>query len=494
MNRLYIFIISLVFATIAYVFATFPRSVYSPLEKRDLAAFPAFTADRLAKGEFTAAVSSWFSDSEPFRDCLMAFSMELKDLQRLPLGDSRITFHGSGATADGDGADDEEEDDDDGMKGDGLVKGFDNDNEGTAKIANAGILIVGSGDNTRALMAFGGGPKGGGTYARVANEYKKTFGPQVNVYCMVIPTAIEFYCPEKARSRTRRQWPTINNIHSRLDPDVLAVDVYTSLGEHSDEPIYLRTDHHWSPLGAFYAAKEFARVAQVPFKGLDSYRQHTVHGFVGSMYGYSNDISIKKAPEDFVYYVPQGVSYKVTYTDYIIDSAYHITAVGRTYRGPFFYRFRDGSGGAYSTFMGSDAKLTRVTTSTANRRRVLILKDSFGNALPGYLFFSFEEVHVVDTRYFTKNMVDYVRDNKITDILFANNIFNAYNPKFCRRYLRFLTQQNDCFKTKERKHDTDNDCRQTTAGPCPTDRQERNDVPAVLESENHRVDSTQNGI
>ena len=453
MNRLYIFIISLVFATIAYVFATFPRSVYSPLEKRDLAAFPEFTADRLAKGEFTAAVSLWFSDSEPFRDRLMAFSMELKDFQRLPLGDSRITFHGSGATADGDGADDEEADDDDDMKGDGLVKGFDNDTEGTAKIANAGILIVGSGDNTRALMAFGGGPKGGGTYARVANEYKKTFGSAVNVYCMVIPTAIEYYCPEQARRRTQKQWRTINNIHQHLSPDVLAVDVYTSLGNHADEDIYLRTDHHWAPLGAFYAAKEFARVAQVPFRQLDSYTRKVVRGFVGSMYGYSNDIAIKNAPEDFVYFVPNGIKYTVTYTNYTIDEDYHVTGIGKPYRGPFFYHYRNGSGGAYSTFMGSDAKITRIATQTKNGRRVLILKDSFGNALSGYLFFSFEEVHVVDTRYFTKNMVEYVHDNKITDILFANNIFNAYNPKFCRRYLKFLTQENQTVFHRQRSEE-----------------------------------------
>ena len=39
-------------------------------------------------------------------------------------------------------------------------------------------------------------------------------------------------------------------------------------------------------------------------------------------------------------------------------------------------------------------------------------------------------------------MVEYVRSNKITDILFANNIFNAYNPKFCVRYEKFLTQGN----------------------------------------------------
>ena len=91
--------------------------------------------------------------------------------------------------------------------------------------------------------------------------------------------------------------------------------------------------------------------------------------------------------------------------------------------------------------MGSDMRVTTVRTGTHNGRRVLILKDSFGNALPGYLFFSFEEVHVVDSRYFLKNMQDYVRDNHITDILFANNIFKAYSSHTYGSYLRFLNQK-----------------------------------------------------
>ena len=58
---------------------------------------------------------------------------------------------------------------------------------------------------------------------------------------------------------------------------------------------------------------------------------------------------------------------------------------------------------------------------------------------------------MVDTRYFTKNMVEYVHDNNITDILFANNIFNAYNPRFCRRYLKFLTQENQTVFRRPRR-------------------------------------------
>ena len=156
------------------------------------------------------------------------------------------------------------------------------------------------------------------------------------------------------------------------------------------------------------------------------------------MYGFTQDVSIKRSPEDFVYYEPKNVEYTTTYTNYSIDENYRVTAEHKPYTGKFFFHYRDGSGAAYSTFMGGDCKITRVVTSTKNGRKVLILKDSFGNALPGYLFGSFEEIHVIDGRYFTKNMVAYVSQYGITDIVFANNVFKAYQGG--RQYLKFLTQ------------------------------------------------------
>ena len=257
---------------------------------------------------------------------------------------------------------------------------------------------------------------------------------------MVIPLSTEFYCPDKARKASNPQRPTINNIYAHLDPDVKAVDAYTALAHHVKEDIYLRTDHHWAPLGAYYAAQRFAQVAGVPFPDLKEYDKHIIHGYVGTMYGYSKDVSIKNAPEDFVYYTPRNVTYTTTYTDYTIDKKYRVTGEGKPHTGPFFQKFKDGSKAAYCTFMGSDTRITQVRTSVKNGRRVLILKDSFGNALPGYLFRSFEEVHVIDSRYFTQNMRKYVKNNKITDILFANNIMKAYSSGTYKNYLRFLEQ------------------------------------------------------
>lgn len=433
-SKIYLIIMSLLFVGFVVVFDTFPRSKYSELEKRELATFPAFTSERYWSGEFTDSLSAWFSDTEPFRDWIMEISMTEKNWLSLKIGgDENITFH---ASTDADPEMDEEAELDPEFDPEAIA---DYENNQTAndkaKVANHGIIIVGSGEKARALMAFGGGPKGGVGYAETCNKYKQTF-PNVNVYCMVVPSAAAFYTPEKAKGFTREQLPVLKNIWAHLD-GVKPVDIYSALGDHADEDIYLRTDHHWSPLGAYYAAQKLCEVAGVPFKDLSSYERKVVHGFVGTMYGYSKDIAIKNAPEDFVYYVPQNIQYTTTYTTYTINSNYQVTGEGKPHEGKFFCHFKDGSSSAYCTFMGGDTKLTVVRTATKNNRRLIILKDSYGNALPGYLFYSFEEIHVIDARYFTKNMKNYVRDNKITDIVFANNIFKAYGGTY-KAYLRFL--------------------------------------------------------
>ncbi|MBR3647068.1 MAG: hypothetical protein IKN59_01580 [Paludibacteraceae bacterium] len=457
-SKLYIVIMTLVIIAFTVVLNFFPRSEYSELERRELSKRPAFSLEALTSGEFTKGVSAWYSDTEPYRDRFMTLSMEVRKARALQIGDEdeQITYvaseedeelasepaapaaspdttHISPVSPDPSAPAEEVSDKAEEYEAEEDTGDFDD----RAKITNNGILIIGKEPNVRTLMAYRG--KGGGeSYARVVNKYQETFGDDVQVYCMVIPTAVEFYCPERAKKATLPESATIDTLYSRLLPSVKQVYLLPVLAAHTDEPIYLRTDHHWSPLGAYYAAQELCRVAGVHVPDLTEFDQRVTRNFVGTMYGFSRDISVKRSPEDFVYYVPRDVTYTTTYTVYDIDSTFQVIGEHRPYQGEYFHHFRDGSGKAYCTFMGGDTKITKVVTSTQNGRKVLILKDSFGNALGGYLFGSFEEVHIIDGRYFTKNMVDYVSKNGITDIVFANNVFKAYAGG--RQYLRFLTQ------------------------------------------------------
>ena len=155
------------------------------------------------------------------------------------------------------------------------------------------------------------------------------------------------------------------------------------------------------------------------------------------MYGFSKDVNVKKSPEDFVYHKPINISYSTTYRRYELDEDYQIVGEEPAHKGEFFVKI-SGSSSAYCTFMGSDARITQVKTDSDCPRRLLVMKDSFGNAIPGYLFGSFEEIHVIDFRYFTYNIKDYVEEHGITDILMANNISHVCSGAIGSAYKRFL--------------------------------------------------------
>lgn len=304
--------------------------------------------------------------------------------------------------------------------------------------AHAGIIIVETDSTVRALEPFGGVSERAKAYASAINHYADSLGSGIQIYNMVIPTAVAYYCPSSARQWTKDERKALDDIQTRLSQKVKAVDIYTELACHRDEAIYLRTDHHWAPLGAYYAAQKFATVAGVPFRSLADYDTLAIHNFVGTMFKFSRDAAVKRYPEDFVYFVPRDSSYTATFIKYSLDRNRKVTGESEPVVEPFFKHYNDGSGAAYCTFMGGDTRTVAVDTDCHNGRRLMIVKDSYGNALPPFLFASFEKICVVDFRYFQKSIVEYVKSNGITDILFANNIGHAYTPSTATTYEKML--------------------------------------------------------
>ena len=491
--KIYIIIMLITFFAAAAFLNFAGRNGYSEVERRELAEFPAFDMNGYVNGSYFKGITTWFSDTVPMRDDLTTLALAAEDYKgiRIKAGEEEISFHGvSAVNEDNTGTvtgeqgtdtdkpvistaavtdindmadnrpDESVSEDKPAVPGDNAeTETAGEEVQGTAlpehtndtisdnvtapsddfTSAANGIIVTGDGADTRAIMMYGGSTDVTTQYAQTANHYKELM-PELNVFVMVIPTSVSYYCPQAALAYTGSQLKQINNVQSHLNDDVYGIDVYTILGEHRDEPIYLRTDHHWAPLGAYYAASKLAEAAGVDFLDISEYDEHVVHGYVGSMYAYAKDIRISSNPEDFVYYVPKNVTLKTTYTNYKLDSSWNVAGESEPAEGSFFIKYPDGSGGAYCTFMGGDAKITRVETSTDNGRKLLILKDSYGNALPAFLFGSFEEVHVIDSRYFTKNIQDYIAEYGITDLLFANNAFHASTGATIRAYERYLTQ------------------------------------------------------
>ncbi len=290
-----------------------------------------------------------------------------------------------------------------------------------------GMIVVGERPNVRCFEPFGGSRANGERYSRIVNKYADHLDGKVKMFMLIIPTQSAFYTPESVSSWSRPQQPAIMNMYSVLNEKVTPVDAYSAILPHTDEPIYLRTDHHWAPLAAYYAAQEFAKVAEVPFRELTEFEPDTIRNFIGTMNMFSGNNACTGSSENFVFYRPKNTSTKAVFIRYRGKGGGENPP-----REEDFFRkgIKDGSVGAYSVFMGGDACTVKVPGSISNGRRLLITKDSYGNAIPGYLFNSFEEIHVIDPRYYKKGLLTYINDNNITDWLVTNNASFAHSPKW----------------------------------------------------------------
>lgn len=277
-----------------------------------------------------------------------------------------------------------------------------------------GIMINGSGENVRAIELYGGNFEWGSKYAEYINAYKEKLGDMVNVYNMCIPTAFAYYLPSKYEDEYGSEYDNIRNIQSQLK-NVIDVDIYNTLADHADEYIYFRTDHHWQPLGAYYAAQVFAeRSAVSQFPDLSTYEKVVYNGFCGSLEGYAQSSELSNNPDTFTYYKPANLN--------SLTTTYYDTDFTNGTESMLFFEDFDMKN-AYSTFLGDDREIAQIDTNVANGRTLVIFKDSFGNALVPFLTQSFEHIYVCDIRYFDINAIDFCQSVGATDVLFATCMF-----------------------------------------------------------------------
>lgn len=420
------------------LFMTFAeRSTVSNEERRDLAECPEFTWESYFKGDFTSDFAEFYNDTVPMRSTFTSFISAF----RAHLGveyDGGVYIHGG--IPDIESRPEKPDNSSQSSKKPVVVvipDSSDNSSSGSANSESADttsssekqpdelnptegemsgtVFVLGDG---RGLVMFYGNYSAGESYAKTLNEYKQQLGENVNVYSMTVPTSTSFYLPEKYSNLTSSEKEHIGYINDRLD-GVIPVDAYSSIAEHTDKEIYLRTDNHWQSLGAYYAAEEFAKTAEVDFPRLneDNYEYISRDGYVGTLYGYSNkDKRIKDNPETFTYYKP-----KTEYT-----CAYYDHALNYQYTGAMMLNIDNIPVNSwYIVNMCGDNYTVNINTACKNGRRLLIIKDSYGDALPAFLTSSFEEIWVVDMRYFEKSVTELAKNEGITDVLFTMNIGNA---------------------------------------------------------------------
>ncbi len=162
------------------------------------------------------------------------------------------------------------------------------------------------------------------------------------------------------------------------------------------ESYYWRTDHHWTPTGAIAAVDAISqRVESMGVRlGTDTRKYHDVRypDFYGSL-GREVTAGATPQPDRFVVRVPDHWRAHV--------------CKGSTCTGPTFVTSKaatpDKYANRYLAFMGGDSAYQRsVNDDPAARGRVLLLKDSFGDALSTYLSERVKELVTIDERHYNR--------------------------------------------------------------------------------------------
>ena len=312
-----------------------PDRTFSPVENRNLRQVPAFTWRALREGSYTAALETYLEDQFPLRDGWMG----LKTRWEWLLG--KREFH------------------------DVFLCG--------------GALIgrVGEGDRWEQNLGF------------VDRLAEKT---DILVYLGLIPTAAEVWKDRLPHGADSADQSAL--LKEARGTGAVWADIAGALAAHSEEPVFYRTDHHWTSLGAYYGYTALLEaMGETP---LPLGKAETVSDdFYGTLYSSSGVHWV--APDTIERYVREDA---VTVED-VYGGGKHGLYVDS------FLEEKD----QYASFLGGNQPLYIVRNSAAaSDKKLLLVRDSYSDSLAPFLCRHFAEIHLLDLRYNKTSVAQYAAD------------------------------------------------------------------------------------
>lgn len=420
------------------------ESIY---EKRELTQFPDFSFTEFMNGTYFKNIDLWYADTFPFRDQLILCSEGVDNLYGI-----RTSMVHGGVVA-GDEIPDVNIDTDEFFsftgtsdkqysKGDSVLEegtiiagetaepetdfssiNISADDIGTEVEDTDGSKAAQAGETLGTIFIAGGNAynyyafsqRTSDEYINLVNDMADQLEGKAAVYDMIVPTSIDITLDDATRNSitSSNQQKAILYMYSRLSSKVGKTYVYDVLKEHRNEYIYFDTDHHWTADGAYYAYTTFMKQLGKSPASLDRFQRIEFSGFKGSFYTQSGISALADNPDMVVAYKPLSTN--------------HIKFYNRTYDLTDYNIITDVSGwnatSKYSTFIGGDNPFSMINNPDIHDgSSILVIKESYGNAFVPFLTESYENVYVIDYRYYTGTVSRIVDEYGVDTVLFLNNI------------------------------------------------------------------------
>ena len=230
-----------------------------------------------------------------------------------------------------------------------------------------------------------------------------------HVKAMVAPNAVEVLkdkLPPFAVSEEEDEF--LDDLAAEL-PLGTFLDLRDVMAQHKEEYLYYRTDHHWTTYAARLAYEVWANSISLDMLPACEYRQEVLtDDFYGTV---EAKVNYPAKADTIERWVPsKEVLYTISYN--------HETEGQKTsLYDESYLETRD----KYSVFFGGNQPLTEIVTQAGSGRRLLVIKDSYAHCFVPFAVQDFDEISMIDLRYFNESLAEYMKDKDFTDILFLYN-------------------------------------------------------------------------
>lgn len=334
---------------------------FSEMENRNLAQFPEFSFEKLKSGDFTGGIESYMSDQVFLKDQLVSLKT---DCERAVLK----TYQN------------------------GVYFGKD------------GYYLQ---QYTENLLQID-------KNINYINDWVKKIQPDIPVDFILVPNAVsvlEDNLPQFAVND--KQTDSLKHIENTLSDRISLLNAYEPLRNKADkgEQVFYKTDHHWTDTGAKAVFDAYLAEKNEPESSISFDNTIKRNDFYGTLYS--------KAPSAFskpdtmilpnhsgsvhVEYVKEGKT-----ADSLIDKS--------------FLDKKD----KYAALLGGNfARINIKSDNSAVNEKVLVLKDSYANAMMPYLSDQYSDLIVVDMRYYhfeEQTVSELVKNENIDRVIMIYNM------------------------------------------------------------------------
>lgn len=420
------------------------RPSYSETEKRLLAKFPEFTVEAFASGDYFSDISTWFSDTFPFREQLTRINTKIKNLY----GFDTISIHGDfeqgdeipDAPLEQPPVEDTQPQTEPQPKPQAPVtmpdeEDLKNDNGDPSaarpdyNTQSLGAIIVA---NDSAYEYYTFSKELAPRFISSVNNIKNASHNKSDVYAMLIPTSIDIKLNDALRSdiNSANQKKALDYFNASFKNAIAVDGIYDAERLHRNEYTYFRTDHHWTALGAYYAYEQFAQTKGIKPVPLSKYQTRTFDGFLGTFYsGSGQTAKLAETPDEVIAYLPFNNA-----TCHIVE------ANGNAFDWDVIKDVTDYDRGMkYLTFIGGDNAITTITNNdNPDGETCIVIKESFGNAFVPFLIPHYSTIYVIDPRHYNGTLSDFTKDKNINDIILLANISTTRNYIFIDNMEEFI--------------------------------------------------------